>query len=46
MPAPTLTKALAYAAAMDAGNRHMRKAGRTAWNEDDYNAAVVRRERK
>jgi hypothetical protein len=35
-----MTKALAYAAATDAGNRSMRKSGRTAWNEEDYDAAV------
>jgi len=35
-----LTKETARAAATDAGNRSMRKAGRTIWNEDDYNAAV------
>ena len=35
----TLTKELAYAAGRDAGNRSMRNGNRTAWNEDDYNAA-------
>ena len=35
-----LTYDLAMAAARDAGNRSMRKAGRKAWNEHDYNAAV------
>ena len=34
-----MTQELARAAAWDAGNRHMREHGRTAWNEDDYNAA-------
>lgn len=37
---PALTLPLCYAAGRDAGNRSMRKAGRTAWNEDDYNAAA------
>jgi hypothetical protein len=36
----TLTPALAKAAAMDAGNRSMRKAGRVAWNEDDFDTAT------
>lgn len=31
----TLTPELAYASGQDAGNASMRKAGRTAWNEDD-----------
>jgi len=35
-----LTRALAYAAATDAGNRAMRAAGRAAWSVDDYNAAA------
>lgn len=33
------TYATALAAAKDSGNRHMKKAGRTAWNESDWNAA-------
>ena len=36
----TMTYALAHAASMDAANRSMRKAGRTVWNVDDYNAHV------
>ncbi len=36
---------LAHAAATDAGNASMRKAGRTCWNEQDYNAAVAELER-
>jgi hypothetical protein len=36
-----LTRDLAYAAATDAGNRHMRKNGREHWNEDDYNVAAA-----
>lgn len=35
----TLTPNIAYAAGRDAGNRSMRNGNRTAWNEDDYNAA-------
>jgi len=41
MPRVTLTRQLARAAAQDAGNRSMRKAGRNAWNADDYDAAVA-----
>jgi len=33
------TQAIAHAAGWDAGNRVMRAAGRTAWNEDDWDAA-------
>jgi len=36
----TMTPEIARAAATDAGNASMREAGRTKWNEDDYNAAV------
>lgn len=36
----TLTRDIANAIAMDYANRQMRKAGRTAWSEDDYNLAV------
>lgn len=36
----TLTQDLARAAATDAGNRSMRKAGRTKWDADDFNAAA------
>lgn len=35
-----LTPALARAAGTDAGNRSMRAAGRTVWNEQDLEAAV------
>ena len=35
-----LTKELAFAAATDEANRQARKAGRKAWNSDDYNKAV------
>lgn len=31
---------LAMAAGRDAGNRNMRRAGRTTWNEDDYAVAA------
>jgi hypothetical protein len=37
----TMTYQLANAAGMDAGNRSMRKAGRTAWNAEDYDAACA-----
>lgn len=39
MPRPNLTPEIARAAGWDAGNRSMRAAGRTRWNEDDWNAA-------
>lgn len=35
-----MTYSLAMAAAKDAGNRNMKKNGRTIWNREDYN--VVR----
>lgn len=35
-----LTYELAMAAGRDAANRNMRKAGRSVWNEDDYNVAI------
>ena len=35
----TMTPELAFAAGRDAGDRSMRAAGRTIWNEDDWNAA-------
>jgi len=37
-PAPY---AIAMAAGRDAGNRSARRAGRTAWNEHDYCAAIA-----
>ena len=40
-----LTQDIIYAAGHDAGNRSMRKAGRTAWSEDDL-SACVREERR
>ena len=36
----TITREIARAAAMDAGDRPMHQAGRTAWNREDYNAMV------
>ena len=36
---------IAWAASTDAGNRSMREAGRTAWSEEDYNAACAELER-
>ena len=36
----TMTRALASAAATDAANRRMRKAGRKRWNAADCNAAA------
>lgn len=35
-----MDRELANAISLDAGNASMRKGGRVAWNEDDYNAAV------
>jgi hypothetical protein len=39
-PRPAMTQQLARAAATDAANRQMREAGRTKWNEDDYDLAA------
>lgn len=39
-PMITMTYKLAMAVGEDAGNRNMRKHGRTAWNIDDWNASV------
>jgi len=36
---PVMTSGMATGVGMDAGNKSMRAAGRTAWNEDDANAA-------
>jgi hypothetical protein len=41
----TPTHELAHAAGRDAGNRSMRAAGRTRWNDDDWNAAAATYER-
>jgi len=41
MPKPiTMTYSLAIAAGQDAGNRSMRQAGRSKWDEDDWNVAA------
>lgn len=40
-----LTPRLIQAAATDKGNESMRKAGRTKWNEDDWNAAAAEYQR-
>ncbi len=37
----TLTRALAWAAATDAANRHMKRAGRTVWNLEDWKLAAA-----
>jgi hypothetical protein len=42
---PQMTYLIAHAAAADAADRSMRAAGRKAWSEDDYNAAVAEFER-
>jgi hypothetical protein len=39
MPIPNMTREFAYAAGLDAANRSMRTAGRTAWNEEDAEIA-------
>ena len=36
-----MTYKIAMAAGQDAGNRNMKKAGRTAWNEEDWNVAAA-----
>jgi hypothetical protein len=36
----TITYKIAMAAGRDAANRQMKAAGRTSWNEDDWNAAA------
>lgn len=38
----TLTRELCHAAGLDHGNRSMRKACRTRWNDEDWNAAAER----
>ena len=37
----TMTRALAWAAATDAGNRNMRAHGRAEWDEEDFNTAAA-----
>ena len=44
-PRPKMTESLARAAATDAANARMRKAGRKVWNRADYNFAVREFER-
>lgn len=34
-----MTRDIAKAIGLDAGNKSMKSGGRTEWNEDDYNAA-------
>lgn len=34
-----MTREIALSAATDAGDRNMRRAGRTDWSEEDYNVA-------
>lgn len=41
MPRPEMTPAIARAIGLDAGNASMRAAGRTAWNEQDQDAATA-----
>lgn len=36
-----LSEAIIWAVAQDAGNRSMRRAGRSAWNDDDRNVACA-----
>lgn len=35
-----ITYKIAMAAGQDAGNKAMKAAGRTSWNEDDFNVAA------
>jgi hypothetical protein len=37
----TITYKIAMAAGRDAGNKSAKTAGRTSWNEDDFNAAAA-----
>ena len=36
-----MTYAIAYSLGLDAGNRQMRQAGRTVWNEEDADLAAL-----
>ena len=45
MTGQRLTRDIIRAAAWDAGNRSARAAGRSAWNDDDYNAGVAEQDR-
>ena len=40
-----MTIGTARLAGRDAGNRHMRRAGRSEWNADDWNAAAAELDR-
>ena len=42
MPRLTLTESSAHAIGWDAGNAHMRAAGREHWDESDYAAACAK----
>lgn len=37
-----LDREIAWAVATDAGNRNMRRAGRSVWNREDYEVAARR----
>jgi hypothetical protein len=41
----SMTYQIAMAASRDAGNKSMKAAGRSAWNEDDHGAACAEFER-
>jgi hypothetical protein len=41
----TMTYQIAMAAGRDAGNRSMKAAGRSEWNEADWNAAAAETQR-
>jgi hypothetical protein len=41
----TLTREMVWSAATDAGNRHMRQAGRKRWSREDFEAATSEYER-
>ena len=38
---PRLTREIIHAVAQDAGNRSMRRAGRTAWSDEDWHEAYA-----
>ena len=40
MAKQTVTYKIAMAAGQDAGNKSMKAAGRTSWNDDDWNVAA------
>ena len=41
VPSLTLTRAIAFSASLDAGNRHRKLHGRTAWSIEDQSAATT-----